>query len=96
MSAPWLDWGGCALGLLGAFLLATNTRLSRWGWVAFLISNVAWILYAIATGAWALLIQQAGFTVTSLIGLRQWFRPKALAPDLPGSAGTTRVVSTGR
>ena len=39
----WLEWTGAALGLLGAFLLATNSRFSRFGWVAFLVSNMCWI-----------------------------------------------------
>ncbi len=67
-----MEWGGCALGLLGALLLSINTRVSRWGWIAFLASNFAWIGYALSTGAYGLLLQQAGFTVTSLIGIRRW------------------------
>lgn len=70
-----MEWAGCAFGLLGALLLAINCRLSRWGWVSFLVSNAAWIAYSILTGAHGLLLQQAGFTITSAIGLRRWFFP---------------------
>ena len=72
MSAA-MEWTGCFLGLTGALLLATNTRISRWGWVAFLASNVAWIGYSLSVGAHGLLLQQAGFTITSLIGVSRWF-----------------------
>jgi hypothetical protein len=71
--SDWAQWTGCALGLLGAFLLATNSRYSRWGWIAFLLSNGAWIAYSLLVSANGLLLQQVGFTITSLIGVRQWF-----------------------
>ena len=34
---------GCATGLLGSALLAVKSGVSRYGWVAFGVSNVAWI-----------------------------------------------------
>ena len=78
--STFIEWTGCAFGLLGALLLAINCRFSRWGWVAFLLSNVAWIAYSVLIGAQGLLLQQMGFTITSLIGLRQWFfKPSAAA-----------------
>ena len=66
------EWTGCALGILGAFLLATNSRFSAWGFVSFLLSNVAWIVFALAEDKSGLLIQQVCFTGTSLLGLWQW------------------------
>jgi hypothetical protein len=77
MSASAMEWTGCALGLTGALLLATNTKISRWGWVAFLASNAAWIGYSISVGAHGLLLQQAGFTITSMIGVARWFGSRA-------------------
>ena len=38
-----LQWLGCATGLLGSALLAVKSGVSRYGWVAFGVSNVAWI-----------------------------------------------------
>ena len=69
-----LEWTGCGFGLLGAFLVATNTRVSGWGFAAFLVSNLAWIGFASANGLGGLLLQQAGFTLTSLLGLYRWRR----------------------
>lgn len=63
------EWTGALLGLLGAFILATNTRFSRWGWVAFLGANVAMVCFAAAISAHGLLVQQLGFTLSSLLGL---------------------------
>lgn len=67
-----MEWIAAGLGLLGAGLLATNTRWSAYGWLAFLASNVCWIAYAQVHGAWGLLAQQIGFTATSCLGLWRW------------------------
>ena len=64
-----LEWAGSLLGLLGAFLLATHTRISRYGWLAFLAANIAMIAFAFAISRYGLLAQQVGFTGTSLLGL---------------------------
>lgn len=70
------EWGGALLGLLGAFLLATHSRVSRYGWLAFLAANVAMIAFAAGISAYGLLVQQIGFTCTSLLGIhRAWIRP---------------------
>jgi hypothetical protein len=63
------EWTGALLGLLGAFLLATHSRVSRYGWLAYLGANVAMSAFAAAIGAHGLLIRQLGFTVTTLLGL---------------------------
>lgn len=74
-----LEWSGCVLGVLGALLLATNTRVSKYGWVAFLASNGFWIAYGIMSGAYGVLVMQSVFTVTSAIGLWRWLlRPGAV------------------
>jgi hypothetical protein len=65
------EWTGALLGLLGAFLLATHSRVSRYGWLAYLGANVAMSAFAAAIGAHGLLLQQLGFTVTTLLGLNR-------------------------
>ena len=64
-----LEWTGSLCGLLGAFLLATNTRLSKYGWLAFLVANLALILFSLGIDRYGLLLQQVGFMATSLLGL---------------------------
>ena len=71
----YLEWAGCGLGLLGAFLLATNTGVSRYGWIAFLLANFAVIGFARGIRAHGLLVQQAGFMFTSVLGLVRAFWP---------------------
>jgi len=68
-----LEWTGCTLGLLGAFLLATNTSFSRYGWIAFLLANFAVIGFANGIRARGLLVQQLGFMATSILGLCRAF-----------------------
>ena len=36
----FFEWTGTVLGLLGAFLLATNSRISRYGWLAFMATSL--------------------------------------------------------
>lgn len=62
------EWTGALLGLLGAFLLATNTALSPYGWPAFLLANFAMIRFALGAGARGLFVQQVGFVGSSLLG----------------------------
>ncbi|WP_442284390.1 hypothetical protein [Variovorax sp. M-6] len=69
ISPEALEWSGSVLGLVGALMLATNSRLSRYGWVAFLIANFCMLGFAIGGRHWGLLTQQAGFTATSILGI---------------------------
>lgn len=64
-----LEWSGSLCGLTGAFLLATHSRLSRYGWVAFLVANIAMVGFAMGIGRYGLLVQQLGFMATSLLGI---------------------------
>lgn len=80
------EWSGSLLGLLGAFLLATNTKASKFGWFAFLAANVAMIAFAMLIDARGLLLQQVGFTATSLLGIyrvrEQFFRKTASVREM--------------
>lgn len=59
LSPQALEWSGSLLGLTGALLLATNSRLSRYGWLAFLIANFCMLGFAVGGRHWGLLTQQA-------------------------------------
>lgn len=67
-----VEWIGSILGLVGATLLATNSPVSGYGFVAFLVSNFCWIYFGYKTRAHGLLTMQAGFTLTSLVGIARW------------------------
>ncbi len=67
-----MDWLGSTLGLAGAALLAANTTGSEYGWLLFLLSNVAWIIHGVRARTWSLVTMQAGFTGTSMLGIWRW------------------------
>jgi len=67
----WLEWSGSVISLIGAFLLAINIKCSRYGWLAFLIANILMIAWGLTIHAHGLVMQQLGFTITSLIGLHR-------------------------
>lgn len=68
----FLEWGGCASGVLGSLLLALNNRFSGFGFVLFIVSNLCWASFAILTGTGGLLLQQCFFTATSVLGIWKW------------------------
>lgn len=67
-----LEWAGSASGLLGAFLLATNTAISGYGFVAFLFSNLCWIAVGRGRAMHGLTTMQLGFMATTLLGIWRW------------------------
>jgi hypothetical protein len=73
--SPLMEWTGSIAGLLGAFLLASHSRISKFGWIAFLVANLAMICFAWMINANGLLFQQLGFSFTSCLGIyrsRPW------------------------
>jgi len=59
-------------GLAGAWLLAANGPTAAWGWWWFLASNAGWIAFGWIRRHWFLLLQQVGFTASSLWGIWTW------------------------
>jgi len=68
-----LEWVGCAFGLAGSWLLGTSTP--TFGWIAFLVANVALIGFARGIRAYGLLVQQVGFVGTTIHGLIHAYWP---------------------
>ena len=99
-----LEWSGSLCGLMGAFLLASHTRLSRYGWVAFLVANIAMVGFAMGIGRYGLLVQQLGFMATSMLGIyRAGFtlpflgsRDRSFARHLRGRAHRAMMAFTRR
>jgi hypothetical protein len=65
----WLEWSGALIGVMGAGLLATHSRVAKFGWLFFLTANLLFIAWALRIGALGLLVQQICFTFTSLLGI---------------------------
>lgn len=71
-----LEFVGSMTGLLGSLFVAWQGPRMRWGFVAFLVSNLALIaLYLLAGFSW-LVVMQLGFTATSLLGIYRGFYPR--------------------
>lgn len=68
----WIQAAAAACGLLGAFLLAAKGEHAAWGWWAFLASNAGWLAFGWIGRHWFLLLQQVGFTASSLWGIWNW------------------------
>ena len=64
-----LEWSATVISLVGALLLATHSRVSRYGWLLYSVANIASIGFAIGIGRHGLLVQQLGFMVISLLGV---------------------------
>ncbi|KWA83780.1 hypothetical protein WL29_20665 [Burkholderia ubonensis] len=79
MSPKFIEWSGAVMGLLGSVMLALKLDISGYGFVAFLISNLCWLAFGFKTRAWGLVTMQAGFTLTSLMGLYNWLIKPAAA-----------------
>lgn len=69
----FLEWSGALVGILGALLLALNSDISHYGWLAFLIANLVMIVFAWRIDRYGLLVQQLGFTCTTLLGIYRAF-----------------------
>jgi hypothetical protein len=69
MKHVFYEWTGSLLSLLGCFLLATNSSISKYGWPIFLIANVAMIIFGIKIGARGLVVQQIGSMALNCYGL---------------------------
>ena len=74
MNIELVEWGGSLSGLIGAALLAANAKISPLGWWFFLASNLLMITFAILGNHTGLLVQQCGFTITSIVGIMRSHR----------------------
>ena len=68
----YMEWMGCIFGAVGALMLATNTRISGWGFVLFLVSNACWIAFGVIEGRPSIYFMQVIMTGTSLLGVFRW------------------------
>ncbi|HIH2745194.1 TPA: hypothetical protein ACYLN4_000872 [Burkholderia lata] len=75
-----LEWASAVAGLTGAYLLAANRRISRWGWVGLLLANLFAIGFALRASHCGLLVQQVGFIGSSVLGI---WRSGLIAKPVP-------------
>ncbi|WP_121498180.1 hypothetical protein [Pseudomonas aeruginosa] len=70
-----LEWAGTICGIAGAALIASNVRLSPWGWWLFLASSLILSLYGLLIGAYGIMLLNLCFVMTNLLGLARVFVP---------------------
>lgn len=71
----WLavaEWGGAALGIVGALAIALNVPWSKWGFMLFLLSNILIGIYAWNAQASGVLAMQVVYGLINVIGLYRW------------------------
>lgn len=67
--ANFLEWFGVFFGLLGALFLATNTKVSRYGWLLLFVGSASLTVFALIVGKLGMILHQAGFCAISALGL---------------------------
>lgn len=80
LSATFFEWTGTVAGILGAAMIASKSRVSPFGWIAFLISSSSLGVFAWLSGAYGLLTLESVFFVTNVVGLWRWL----LSPYIQG------------
>ena len=70
-----LEWTGSITGLVGSVMVASHTRVSKYGWMLFLVSSLSLSAFAIVLGKYGLMVQQLGFAAINVFGLvRAWLK----------------------
>lgn len=77
----FLEWGGTALALIGAFL---NSRASIKGFYYWCAANVLLMVFAWMNRHWGILILYGVYQVVNVIGIITW-RKKAQAEKIPNT-----------
>lgn len=67
-----LDTLGAITGVLGAVVMAIESKYSKYAFPLWIVSSVAWIAYALSTDQLPLLNQQIVYFVINVIGLWSW------------------------
>lgn len=80
--ADYAELIGAAHAMIGTWLLALKTKSARWGWIAYLVSNICWVVFAVQIERRLMLVQMISFTASSLVAIWNfWIVPRY--PHLP-------------
>jgi len=74
--SPWLRalrWSATAAAIIAAILVASNTELTKWGFVIFTVASVLWIAAGLADRIYSLATLNAVLLVVNLVGVWRWF-----------------------
>lgn len=85
----FLEWAGCVTGVIGALLVALKNTWSKWGFIAYLVSNVCWFGFGLYHGAAGLVWMQVAFMLTTLVGIYRWVLPVRLHEERGAPRGAS-------
>lgn len=72
MNTVVLEWFGSIVAILGAVMMASNTRFSPWAYPVWLLSSIVLIVVCLASSHNGLALREAVFTVINALGLWRW------------------------
>ena len=68
-----VEWAGAITGMIGSLLISTNTDISKFGFIFYLINNLAFIAFALLAKRRGILMMNLFFLGTAFIGIARWF-----------------------
>ena len=74
-----LEWFSAFTAVIGSLLLALNNQYSRYGWIAFFMSNTTMIVFSFNMDLMGILLMNVVFMITTLLGINRWFFQKELS-----------------
>lgn len=88
-----LEWTGTICGIAGAALIASNVKLSPWGWWLFLVSSLSLTIYGFMAGAYGIMSLHVCFVVTNITGIVRIWLPYARQMRSPSNNGLEALDS---
>lgn len=67
-----IEWVGCIGGVLGAFFVASNSTISGYGFIPFLIGAIAYMWVAVEAMNPRLFLLNVVFACANITGIVRW------------------------
>lgn len=67
-----LEWIGAGFGILGAFMVASHSTVSGYGYIPFLIGAVAYVIHSWQIKNVPLFALNLTFATANIYGITQW------------------------
>ena len=64
---------GTLMGIIGAIFIASNTSITGFGFIIFLLSSCSWFKVAIEMKEFNLAMLQFTFILINIFGIARWF-----------------------
>lgn len=69
----YLDWAGLIFGVIGAYLVASNTPLSPYGWFFFFASSLSLTAYTLHRREFRMALLQVVFIGSNILGIYRFW-----------------------